>query len=156
MQYLLTADQMKQVDNYTSEYFLLASPVLMERAALAVCEEIEKRFSDIYDTTIAGVRYYRCKKDGYWGLYDTKFNEVIAPDFEDLSVFSGTNFIKFKLNGFWGVMTLQGRVTKTIIPTTRGYTNISRYIKSQKRFTYEMNGYHYCPLKSINNSLKHA
>lgn len=46
MQYLLTADQMKQVDNYTSEYFLLASPVLMERAALAVCEEIEKRFSD--------------------------------------------------------------------------------------------------------------
>ena len=102
---------------------------------------LEKRFSDIYDTTIAGVRYYRCKKDGYWGLYDTKFNEVIAPDFEDLSVFSGTNFIKFKLNGFWGVMTLQGRVTKTIIPTTRGYTNISRYIKSQKRFTYEMNGY---------------
>ncbi len=46
MQYLLTTDQMKQVDNYTSEYFLLASPVLMERAALAVCEEIEKRFSD--------------------------------------------------------------------------------------------------------------
>lgn len=46
MQYLLTADQMKQVDNYTSEYFLLSSPVLMERAALAVCEEIEKRFSD--------------------------------------------------------------------------------------------------------------
>lgn len=102
---------------------------------------LEKRFSDIYDTTIAGVRYYLCKKDSYWGLYDTKFNEVIAPDFEDLAVFSGTNFIKFKLNGFWGVMTLQGRVTKTIIPTTRGYTNISRYIKSQKRFTYEMNGY---------------
>lgn len=102
---------------------------------------LEKRFSEIHDTFIAGVRYFRCKKDGYWGLFDTKYNEVIAPDFEDLSVFSGTNFIKFKLNGFWGVMTLQGGVTKTIIPTTRGYTNISRYIKSQKRFTYEMNGY---------------
>lgn len=38
-------------------------------------------------------------------------------------------------------MTLQGGVTKTIIPTTRGYTNISRYVKSQKRFTYEMDGY---------------
>lgn len=45
MQYLLTADQMKQVDSYTSDFFLLSSPVLMERAALAVCEEIEQRFS---------------------------------------------------------------------------------------------------------------
>lgn len=45
MQYLLTADQMKQIDLHTSEYFLLSSPVLMERAALAVCEEIEQRFS---------------------------------------------------------------------------------------------------------------
>lgn len=45
MKYLLTADQMKQVDLYTSEYFLLSSTVLMERAALAVCEEIEQRFS---------------------------------------------------------------------------------------------------------------
>ena len=38
-------------------------------------------------------------------------------------------------------MTLQGRITKTIIPTTRGYTNIGRYVKSQKRFTYEMDGF---------------
>ena len=102
---------------------------------------LDKRFSEIYETTIAGVKYYRCKKGGYWGLFDTKFNEVIAPDFEELGVFDGTNFIKFKLNGFWGVMTLQGRVTRTIIPTTRGYTNISRYVKSQKRFTYEMYGW---------------
>ena len=45
MKYLLTADQMKQVDHCTSEYFLLSPPVLMERAAMAVCEEIEERFS---------------------------------------------------------------------------------------------------------------
>lgn len=102
---------------------------------------LEKRFSDIYETKIAGINYYGCKKGGYWGLYDSKLNEVIAPDYEDLSVFDGTNFIKFKLNGFWGVMTLQGRTTRTIIPTTRGYTSISRYVKSQKRFMYEMNGY---------------
>lgn len=102
---------------------------------------LDKRFSDIYETTIAGVNYYRCKKGGYWGLFDSKFNELIAPDYEELGVFDGTNFIKFKLNGFWGVMSLQGRTTRTIIPTTRGYTNISRYVKSQKRFMYEMNGY---------------
>lgn len=102
---------------------------------------LEKRFSEIYDTKIAGINYYRCKKGGYWGLFDSKFNEVIAPDYEEMGIFDGTNFIKFKLNGFWGVMTLQGRTTKTIIPTTRGYTSISRYVKSQKRFMYEMNGY---------------
>lgn len=102
---------------------------------------LDKRFSEIYETTIAGINYYRCKKGGYWGLFDSKFNELIAPDYEELGVFDGTNFIKFKLNGFWGVMSLQGRTTRTIIPTTRGYTNISRYVKSQKRFMYEMNGY---------------
>ena len=102
---------------------------------------LEKRFSEIYETKIAGINYYRCKKGGYWGLFDSKFNEVIAPDYEEMGIFDGTNFIKFKLNGFWGVMTLQGRTTKTIIPTTRGYTSISRYVKSQKRFMYEMNGY---------------
>ena len=85
--------------------------------------------------------YYKCKKGGYWGLYDSNLKEIVAPDYEDFRFFDGTNFIKFKLNGFWGVMTLQGRVTKTIIPTTRGYTSIDRYVKSLKRFTYTMNGY---------------
>ena len=68
---------------------------------------------------------------------------MIAPDYEGLEVLDETNFIKFRLNGFWGVMTLQtnSNTTKTIIPTTRGYTSIGRYIKSQKRFTYTMNGY---------------
>ena len=102
---------------------------------------LDKGFSEIYEETISGVNYYKCKRGDYWGLFDTKFNEVIPPDYEDLDYFAGTNYVKFKLNGFWGVMTLQGKVTKTIIPTTRGYTDISRYVKSQKRFTYEMNGY---------------
>lgn len=86
-------------------------------------------------------KYYKCKKNGYWGLYDSNLKEIVAPDYEDFGYFEDTNFIKFKLNGFWGVMTIQGKVTRTIIPTTRGYTNISRYVKSQKRFMYEMTGY---------------
>ena len=102
---------------------------------------LDKHFTDIEDEKILGKKYYKCKNGGYWGLFDTKLNEVIAPDYEELEVFDGTNFIKFKLNGFWGVMALQGNKAKTIIPTTRGYTSISRYVKSQKRFTYEMNGY---------------
>ncbi|MBQ3699222.1 MAG: WG repeat-containing protein [Prevotella sp.] len=104
---------------------------------------LSKQFTKVTPSEISGKKYFLCMKKGYWGLYDTQFNEVIAPDFEGLEVLDEINFIKFRLNGFWGVMTLQTstNTTKTIIPTTRGYTSIGRYIKSQKRFTYTMNGY---------------
>ncbi len=104
---------------------------------------LSKQFTKVTSSEISGKKYFVCMKKGYWGLYDAQFNEVIAPDYEGLEVLDETNFIKFRLNGFWGVMTLQTNTntTKTIIPTTRGYTSIGRYIKSQKRFTYTMNGY---------------
>ena len=104
---------------------------------------LSKQFTKVTPSEISGKKYFLCMKKGYWGLYDAQFNEVIAPDYEGLEVLDETNFIKFRLNGFWGVMTLQTNTntTKTIIPTTRGYTSIGRYIKSQKRFTYTMNGY---------------
>ena len=104
---------------------------------------LSKQFTKVTLSEISGKKYFICMRKGYWGLYDAQFNEVIAPDYEGLEVLDETNFIKFRLNGFWGVMTLQTNTntTKTIIPTTRGYTSIGRYIKSQKRFTYTMNGY---------------
>ena len=104
---------------------------------------LSKQFTKVTPSEISGKKYFLCMKKGYWGLYDAQFNEVIAPDYEGLEVLDETNFIKFRFNGFWGVMTLQANTntTKTIIPTTRGYTSIGRYIKSQKRFTYTMNGY---------------
>lgn len=104
---------------------------------------LSKQFTKVTLSEISGKKYFICMRKGYWGLYDAQFNEVIAPDYEGLEVLDETNFIKFRLNGFWGVMTLQTNTntTKTIIPTTRGYTSIGRYIKSQKRFTYAMNGY---------------
>lgn len=103
-------------------------------------ERVEE-LPDENNTKHIPTKYYRCKKGGYWGLYDSNYKEIIAPDYEDLSYFENTNFIKFKLNGFWGIMSIQGNTAKTIIPSTRGYTNISRYVKSLKRFTYEMAGW---------------
>lgn len=85
--------------------------------------------------------YYKCKIGSGWGLYSSNLKEIVAPDFEDFALFEGTNFVKFKLNGFWGVMALQNGTARTIIPTTRGYTSIERYIKSLKHFTYSMYGY---------------
>ena len=104
---------------------------------------LSKKFTSASCIQLSYGKYYICKKNGFYGLYDSNFDEVISPDFDDMGGFEGTNYIKFKLNGFWGVMTLQTNTntTKTIIPTTRRYTSIDRYIKSQKCFTYTMNGY---------------
>lgn len=43
MQYLLKRNEMKKCDLYTSEHFKVPDICLMERAALASCEEIKKR-----------------------------------------------------------------------------------------------------------------
>ena len=43
MEYILNANQMKQMDNYTIEHIGIPSAVLMEKAARAVVEEIKKR-----------------------------------------------------------------------------------------------------------------
>ena len=43
MKYLVTGTQMKQIDRFTIEKVGIPSMVLMERAALAVAKEIEKR-----------------------------------------------------------------------------------------------------------------
>ena len=46
--------------------------------------------------------------------------------------------IKFKINDCWGLMNFTGKI---IIPSSRGYTSIGSYLKSQKTFPYTMYGY---------------
>ena len=46
MQYLVNSQEMKQYDKNTIEYYKIPSAVLMERAALAVSDEIKKQFKD--------------------------------------------------------------------------------------------------------------
>ena len=46
MEYIVTASEMKKYDRNTSSYFGIPSLVLMERAALAVVEEIELRYKE--------------------------------------------------------------------------------------------------------------
>lgn len=43
MKYVLTAAQMKNADSETITQFGISQPVLMERAALSVCDEIAMR-----------------------------------------------------------------------------------------------------------------
>lgn len=77
------------------------------------------------------------KRNNRYGVFNILSNsEIISPDFEEIEVID-INLIKYKLNGFWGVMSSKGN---EIIPTTRGYTDIS-YIKGLKKFTYSMHGF---------------
>lgn len=55
MRYLLTGAEMTKADHYTSEVIGIPSLVLMERAALGVADEIEKRFPEkVRVTVLAG------------------------------------------------------------------------------------------------------
>ena len=82
----------------------------------------------------------KVSKSGYsgpYGLVNKNGVELIPCEMESIES-AGPGFLKFKINGFWGVMNYQG---KTIIPTSRGYTYIGNYISSQKRFPYTMYGF---------------
>ena len=81
--------------------------------------------------------YLIVKKNDRCGLVTFEGNEIVAPELDALEQ-CGKGYIRFKINGFWGVMNYAGKV---IIPTDRGYTKIGNYVSLTKRFPYEMDGY---------------
>ena len=65
-------------------------------------------------------------------------SQEIVPAELDAIQQCGTGFLRFKVNGYWGVFDYTGKI---IIPTDRGYTKIGDYVSFTKRFPYEMDGY---------------
>ena len=84
-----------------------------------------------------GKTYFKISKSGVNGLISDTGREIIPVEMEDIE-YAGANYFRFRINGYWGVMNIQGI---TIIPTSRGYTSIGNYISSQKLFPYTMYGY---------------
>lgn len=87
--------------------------------------------------TYNGKTYYIVSRDGLYGLTDANGKEIVAKEMEKIEV-AGGNRLKFKQNGSWGLMNFLGRV---IVPTSRGYTSIGKYSKTQRTFSYTMYGY---------------
>jgi hypothetical protein len=85
----------------------------------------------------SSTRYYKVSKSGRYGLTDSEGREVIPCEMEALES-AGTGYLRYKLNGFWGLMNYQGKV---LIDTNRGYTSIGDFKSFNKRFAYTMNGY---------------
>ena len=82
--------------------------------------------------------YYIVKENGLWGLKKATTNSyIVQPELEALEA-AGVGFLRFKLNGFYGIVNYAGKI---IIPTDRGYTKIGDYVSFTKRFAYEMDGW---------------
>lgn len=80
---------------------------------------------------------YKVSKNGRYGLID-KDGKTIVPVELDALESAGSGYLRYKLNGFWGLMNYQGKI---IIDTNRGYTSIGDFKSFNKRFSYTMNGY---------------
>ena len=68
--------------------------------------------------------YLLVKKNSKCGLITFDNREIVPAELDALEK-CGTGFLRFKINGFWGVMNYAGKI---IIPTDRGYT-ISRSLR---------------------------
>lgn len=93
--------------------------------------EMKNGNSTYYKVNITEKGFYR------YGLTNSEGKEIIPCELEKLEV-AGSNFFRFKLNGYWGIVNSFGKI---IIPTDRGYTKIGDYVSFTKRFPYEMDGY---------------
>ena len=81
--------------------------------------------------------FYKVSKGGLYGLTNKEGKEVVPCEMTILES-AGTGYLRYKLNGFWGLMNYQGKI---LIDTDRGYTSIGDYKSFNKRFSYTMNGY---------------
>lgn len=87
---------------------------------------------------VAGKKYYFVSNSsGQWGLTDAQGHTIIPCEMEAVE-YAGGNYFRYKLNGFWGVINLAGKI---IIDTNRGYTSVGNFISFTKRFPYTMVGY---------------
>lgn len=82
-------------------------------------------------------KYYKVSKSGKYGLTDANGKEIVPCEMEALES-AGSGYLKYKINGFWGVMNYTGTI---IIDTDRGYTSIGDFVTFTKRFPYTMAGY---------------
>lgn len=94
-------------------------------------------YASISDMSNGNTKFWKVSKDGRYGLTNADGKEIVPTEMEALES-AGSGYLRYKLNGFWGLMNYQGKV---LIDTDRGYTFIGDYKTFNKRFAYTMNGY---------------
>ena len=80
---------------------------------------------------------FRTREYGHYGVLSIEGKEIVPCELDNIEP-CGNNYLRYELNGFWGVMDYQGKI---LIDTDRGYTSIGDYKSFNKRFAYTMAGY---------------
>lgn len=94
-------------------------------------------YASVVEMKNGSTKYYKVSKGGCYGLTDSEGKEIVPCEMEALES-AGTGYLKYKINGFWGVMNYTGKI---LIDTDRGYTSIGDFKTFNKRFPYTMAGY---------------
>lgn len=94
-------------------------------------------YSNAEETFFGNVKYFYVTKNSRKGLTDAEGKVIVPAEMETLEP-AGNGYLRYKLNGFWGLMNYAGKI---IIDTNRGYTSIGNFVTFTKRFPYTMNGY---------------
>lgn len=94
-------------------------------------------YTSVVEMKNGNTKYYKVSKGGRYGLTDSEGKEIVPCEMEALES-AGTGYLKYKINGFWGLMNYTGKI---LIDTDRGYTSIGDFKTFNKRFPYTMNGY---------------
>lgn len=93
---------------------------------------IYPKFDDIAIENNENDFFVKVKNNDRYGLYSISGKEILASEFEDCG-FVSENIIKYKINGYWGVMMVTGKV---LISTNRQYTKLD-YNRTFKKFYFE-------------------
>ena len=82
--------------------------------------------------------YYIVTKgnDSEYGLMSADGKALLTTGYDFIEVDNG--FIRYKVNGYFGVADTSGN---TIIPSSRGYTYIGKYVSNEGIFHYSLPGY---------------
>lgn len=94
-------------------------------------------YASAVEIKYGSTKYYKVSKGGRYGLTDSEGKEIVPCEMEALES-AGTGYLKYKINGFWGLMNYTGKI---LIDTDRGYTSIGDFKTFNKRFPYTMAGY---------------
>ena len=122
------------------KYVINGSKGMMNYTGKIVKEPLKPEYQDIEilsNGNNSNTVLFKLKKDGKYGLAKANGTIIIPCETEALES-AGKGFLKYMINGFWGVINSTGEI---IIDTSRGYTSIGDYVSFTKRFPYTMDGY---------------
>ena len=88
----------------------------------------------------SGKKFYIVSKSSYsgpYGLIDDNGGQIVPMEMDEIK-HMGNRYVAFKVGNYWGVMTTKKQI---IVPTSRNYNSVGRYISTLNTFSFTKTGY---------------